>query len=147
MPPKDDIYVLIVDSECSQAVIDRVAEAVACSGGQMMQVNSPTAYYPYHTLYPSGHLLPVSSNFFFERPTRPNTIEQIIQVVRMGQRLKDEEARALYLYNFVPTLKGLKTCERRHTSRSRLINQTPGVPARFDRRIPCWRVGRWKSLT
>lgn len=61
--------------------------------------------------------------------------------------LSDAEKAYLRKINFQPTRDGINVCCTWHDRSTHWISSMPQLQARFDRRIPCWRAGRWKSLT
>lgn len=66
---------------------------------------------------------------------------------RHGRALSNAEKSVIRRFNRPPTIKGIRTCEKQHGRALKSAEDVPGLQARFDRRIPCWRAGRWKSLT
>ncbi len=70
------------------------------------------------------------------------------RLVRRHWREMSEAERVAYRHqNAEPTLKGIRLCSLIHERLLLLLKTLPNLQARFDRRIPCWRAGRWKSLT
>lgn len=64
-----------------------------------------------------------------------------------GKLLSESEKAFLRKINAQPTQEGRDACLERHNRALHLIETLPHLHARYDRRIPCWRAGRWKSLT
>jgi len=64
-----------------------------------------------------------------------------------GRLLTPSEKAFLREINAQPTREGKEACQERHNRALSRIETLPHLHARFDRRIPCWRAGRWKSLT
>jgi len=61
--------------------------------------------------------------------------------------LSEAEKAYLRKINFQPTRDGIHVCRRWHDRSMHWISSMPQLQTRFDRRIPCWRANRWKSLT
>lgn len=61
--------------------------------------------------------------------------------------LSDAEKAYLRKINFQPTRDGINVCCTWHDRSTHWISSMPQLQARFDRRILCWRAGRFKSLT
>jgi hypothetical protein len=81
-------------------------------------------------------------------PTEHGNVYNIDRLRRVfGKLLNEAEKNALRLANVKPTAKGVIICQAGHSSALRRIRTLPNLQARFDRRIPCWRAGRWHSLT
>lgn len=64
-----------------------------------------------------------------------------------GRRLTNAEKAHMREWNFKPTAEGVAVAENWHELRTRLRRPASFSNYYFDRRIPCWRSGRWKSLT
>lgn len=64
-----------------------------------------------------------------------------------GRLLTPSEKAYLREINAQPTKEGREACQQKHNQALDRIETLPHLNARFDRRIPCWRAGRWKSLT
>lgn len=80
-----------------------------------------------------------------ESEIRSSDIEYILK--RHGRTLSPAEKSFIRKFNARPTTRGIRTCEKRHGRALKFAAMAPELQARFDRRIPCWRAGRWKSLT
>ncbi len=82
----------------------------------------------------------------FFRFEKPNMIRPHITRV-FAKFLSDAEKAYLRKINFNPTREGVQVCHNWHDRSPRWIRSMPQLQVRFDRRLPCWRAGRWKSLT
>lgn len=71
--------------------------------------------------------------------------ERLLRMIR--QQLSEAEEAFLRKLNIGPTSKGIQACRTFHERMVSTLRELPQLLARFDRRIPCWRSGRWKSLT
>lgn len=85
-----------------------------------------------------------TSNYDF-RDFMPKTNARLTGM--FAKYLSDAEKALLRELNWEPTKEGVKICQTWHDRSRRWIASLPQLHARFDRRIPCWRAGRWKSLT
>lgn len=61
--------------------------------------------------------------------------------------LTDTEKAIMRALNLEPTTKGIESCVEKHSTLCRVVKSLPHFRSRLDRRIPCWRSTRWKSLT
>lgn len=61
--------------------------------------------------------------------------------------LNDAEKAIMRALNIEPTTQGIASTTERHRALCRLVRSLPHFRSRLDRRIPCWRSTRWKSLT
>jgi hypothetical protein len=61
--------------------------------------------------------------------------------------LNDSEKAIMRALNLEPTVKGIESCLEKHRTLCRVVKSLPHFKSRLDRRIPCWRSTRWKSLT
>lgn len=86
-------------------------------------------------------LLPVKSHGFSFASTMPR-INRVF-----GRFLTAAEKAWVRRVNFEPTRTGIRICKLWHACLVETLGFSPGLPVSFDRRIPCWRMGRWKSLT
>lgn len=65
----------------------------------------------------------------------------------MGRLMEEAYKDILRLLNIEPTRQGIEHCLEWHRRLISHVKSLPGLQARFDRRVPCWRAGRWRSLT
>lgn len=84
-------------------------------------------------------------NNLFEYAVEPKLNSRLTHVY--AKFLSDAEKAYLRKINFKPTREGINVCNDWHDRSTHWISSLPQLQARFDRRIPCWRAGRWKSLT
>jgi hypothetical protein len=109
---------------------------------------STTAYYRLRATGPNFYFIePFNcTSWDFSRRFDQDTIRP--DVARTyGKLLTDAEKAYLRKINCQPTRDGIRVCGRWHARSTRCITLTPHFRIRFDRRVPCWRSGRWKSLT
>jgi hypothetical protein len=66
---------------------------------------------------------------------------------RHGRSLSPAEKAFIRRFNFQPTVKGIRTCEKLHSEALTRTEKLPGLEARYDRRVPRWRAARWKACT
>lgn len=70
------------------------------------------------------------------------------RLVRGFQKfLSDADKAILRQMNAKPTLEGIDNTTRFHLLALFVLGFTPWFAVRYDRRVPRWRSGRWKSLT
>ncbi len=94
----------------------------------------------------SGYYCNSTSNY--SPPPKVHPIYHWERLNRSFQKFLDEADKALLReMNFKPTREGIHNTARFHTLAIFVLWFTPWFLVRFDRRIPCWRAGRWKSLT
>lgn len=83
------------------------------------------------------------SNATNEKPFKP---EPNRLAKAFAKYLSETEIELLRAWNRQPTADGVAACVNRDRFSARHLND-PGLRARYDRRIPCWRSTRFKSLT
>lgn len=88
-----------------------------------------------------------SRNFLSDRNF--NFAQRIASIARKIRicRSSEEERSMIRQYNLKATSDGIETCETGHQTILKRLRHVPHFRARFNRRIPCWRSNRWKSLT
>lgn len=65
-----------------------------------------------------------------------------------ARHLSEAEKDHLRRLNWKPTVEGIKRCRKKHNQiPTTLRSYSNRDHFHFDRRIPCWRATRWKSLT
>jgi hypothetical protein len=107
-------------------------------------------YYPWvtGTAFTNGYYCNTTSNYSSNYSPRLEPIYYYDRLVRSFQKFLSETDKALLReMNFKPTREGIDNTERFHSMIVFATWATPWFSVRFDRRIPCWRAGRWKSLT
>jgi len=86
--------------------------------------------------------------WWLSEPEKPVTSDQIRQIQRhRSRKLTEAEMYSLRSFNIEPTAEGVRDCQIKHEEALSVLKTVPSLRARFDRRIPCWRSNRWKSLT
>ena len=94
---------------------------------------------------------PGPCNFCTHWDSTSYTSEKPVTIASLGGRfqawMNDMEMELLRRWNIEPTVQGIRDCFWRHCRALLTLRSLPYLRSRFDRRIPCWRSGRWKSLT
>jgi hypothetical protein len=137
--PKSDPHVILVgfDPGTTTAVYKALS---ALQGG--------ITYVVIDDLCQHGSLLASSSvsNFTY-LDILPKITPEMLRTLISIRRLSKAEKELLRELNEESCLVGIQTCRNWHARSHQRISTLPQLHARFDRRIPCWRAGRWKSLT
>jgi hypothetical protein len=87
-----------------------------------------------------------SSDYTYE-PPKPPDLSALVHAFKLHQVMTEAEVALMRMWNDQPTREGIQTCRERHRNLYSSIKSLPHFRSRSDRRIPCWRSTRWKSLT
>lgn len=128
---RDDESTAIVAAAVSQSTMG----VISCTNHRPGTTTGFDSTYPYFTN--------CSTSYF--RETKRHCAYTLARTY--GKLLTPNEKAFLRKINTQPTLEGRETCQQRHDRALNRIETLPHLQARFDRRIPCWRAARWKSLT
>lgn len=87
-----------------------------------------------------------SNASFFDFP-RLDPKKILAQIKGLKAMMTEAELAIYREWNFKPTWNGIESCRHWHRQVVSFLKTLPNLHVRFDRRVPCWRAGRWKSLT
>lgn len=107
--------------------------------------DSRTAVY-YATTTPTTFYITSNFDSTVPRDYKP-TYDELRMMQSLGQYLENSYKELMRMLNYAPSVDGVKTKKARFDE---LILQMRSLwvrAVRFDLRQPCWRAGRWKSLT
>jgi hypothetical protein len=88
------------------------------------------------------------TNSFACEPAEPVTLETLSSLAKRFQKwLTEAEKDLLRCWNAKPTQEGIAACVKRDQLTALAFRSLPILSVRFDRRVPRWRQGRWRSVT
>lgn len=106
-----------------------------------------TVYFSnYAPTYDTTYTTSANSNFIYFDSFCAQSIDPQV-THKYGKNLTEAEKDYIRKINCQPTQDGVEKAALFLCSKTQLLKTLPVMRARFDRRIPCWRSTRWKSLT